>query len=119
MGRVLTGIPAGFYSEYAVYVYHRLENHLEGQSDWEMRGVTHDLNAALREARSLYNTRNFRRVEIKLRSCKPLFGKARMNSRTFKVFCAESMAGEGNARWWPLAIFVLATLTIPAFMFLG
>lgn len=59
------------HSEYAVYIYHRPENQIEGQSDWEMRSVSRDLKAAMSEAQRLYQSENFQKVEIKQRVLDP------------------------------------------------
>jgi hypothetical protein len=50
---------------YTVYIYHRPENQIEGQGDWEMRSVSEDLQSALDEAHRLYDSENFKKVEIK------------------------------------------------------
>ena len=57
--------------EYSVYIYHHPENQHEGQNDWEMRTVTRDLDKALNEARSLYRSQSFRKVEVKQRIVDP------------------------------------------------
>jgi hypothetical protein len=57
--------------EYTVYIYHRPENQIEGQSDWEMRSVSRDRKSAMIEARRLYKTQNFKKVEIKQRVKNP------------------------------------------------
>lgn len=104
MKRIPIRIPAGFRSEYTVYVYHWPENHLEGQGDWEKRGVTADLHAALREARRLYGSRNFRCVEIKRHLFRPLLGKRRTEVTTLRTFGGPAMTGEENTWWLPVAM---------------
>lgn len=93
-------IPAGFTPEYAVYVYHRPENHLEGQSDWEMRSVTGDLRAALCEARNLHKSRNFRCVEVKQHLFRSFSGGGRTPVCTLRTFgnARAFMAGGGCFR---------------------
>lgn len=108
MFRVLTRIPAGFFPEYAVYVYHRPENHLEGQGDWEMRGVTRDLRVAVREARSLYDSRNFRRVEVKRHLSASVSGERRVDVRTLVAHGAETLSGEGSSWRWLAAVAMSA-----------
>lgn len=81
-------------TEYAVYVYHRPENQIEGQSDWEMRSVSKDLRSALYEAQRLFDSSNFKKVEIKHR-VKNSRTKA-VYDYTFKVL--ERGAGYRRAR---------------------
>lgn len=70
--------------EYAVYIYHHPENLMEGQNDWEMRVLTPDLKNALEKARSLYESRGYRMVEVKKRAMD--MRTARMQDQTLKVF---------------------------------
>ena len=54
--------------EYSVYIYHHPENQLEGWNDWEMRKVTSDLSEALDEAKLLFESDEFEKVEVKRKS---------------------------------------------------
>jgi len=80
---VSSGPPA-----YAVYIYHYPENHMEGQNDWEMRTLTADLKTALKDAQSLYDSRGYRRVEVKKRVHDSKYAHTR--DTTLKVFDCES-----------------------------
>jgi len=73
--------------EYSIYIYHRPENQHEGQNDWEMRTITPDLNAAMDEAESLYQSQGYRKVEVKQRVVDPKTEQAR--DYTLKVFAVE------------------------------
>lgn len=97
-------------TEYSVYIYHLPENQHEGQNDWEKRRVTADLNAAMREARMLYRSRGYRKVEVKQRLKDP---RTRlMRDHTLKVFGLESggLASRFACGIWPvgLAVFFCA-----------
>lgn len=76
--------------EYSVYIYHRPENQHEGQNDWEMRTSTLDLNVALDEAESLYESQSFRKVEVKQRIVDPKTEQVR--DYTLKVFANDKDA---------------------------
>lgn len=76
--------------EYSVYIYHHPENQHEGQNDWEMRTSTFDLNAALDEAETLYQSQSFRKVEVKQRVVDPK--TEQMRDYTLKVFTREQEA---------------------------
>lgn len=54
--------------QYAVYIYHEPENHINGQNDWEMRTITSDLDTAIFEATTLFNSQSYRKVEVKKRT---------------------------------------------------
>jgi len=79
-------------AEYSIYIYHRPENYLEGQSDWERRHTTFDFGVALREALRLTQTRNFRKVEIRQRITHPK--TAHISDSTVRIFTPE------KTRWW-------------------
>ena len=73
--------------EYSVYIYHHPENQHEGQNDWEMRTITPDLNRALDEAESLYQSQSYRKVEVKQRIVDPK--TAQMRDHTLKIFSRD------------------------------
>lgn len=73
--------------EYSVYIYHRPENQHEGQNDWEMRAHTVDLNAALDEAETLYQSKSYRKIEVKQRIMDPRTKQVR--DYTLKIFADE------------------------------
>ena len=70
--------------EYSVYIYHHPSNHLEGWNDWEKRSVTKDLQAAMDEARALYESQKFEKVEIKEKRFD--VRKDRSVDKTFKTY---------------------------------
>lgn len=49
--------------EYSVYVYHNPKAKM--QSPWEMKGVTNDMDKAMKTAEKFYNSREFQKVEVK------------------------------------------------------
>ena len=76
--------------EYSVYIYHRPENQHEGQNDWEMRTITPDLNMALDEAETLYQSQSYRKVEVKQRIVDPKTSQIR--DLTLKIFSRDDGA---------------------------
>ena len=87
MAQVLAKADSSSQPEYSVYIYHRPENQHEGQNDWEMRTITQDLNVALDEAESLYESQGYRKVEVKQRIIDPK--TELMRDYTLKVFASE------------------------------
>lgn len=79
--------------EYSVYIYHHPENQHEGQNDWEMRTMTPDLNAAMDEAESLYQSQSFRKVEVKQRIIDPKTDN--VCDYTLKVFSDDQTLFKG------------------------
>lgn len=49
--------------EYSVYVYH--DPNKNTKSPWEMKGVTNDMDKAMKSAENFYNSREFQKVEVK------------------------------------------------------
>jgi hypothetical protein len=92
--------------EYAVYIYHRPENQIEGQNDWEMRTLTQDLDAALREAKCLYQSRGYRKIEVKKRA--PDTKGDCIRAKTLKVFDCNANKGGGKTRYALAAAFAAA-----------
>jgi hypothetical protein len=86
--------------EYSIYVYHLPENQHEGQSDWEKRSVFSSSAAAFQEAYRLFETRKFKRVEIKQRQHN-LYTQA-VQAKTVKVL--DLRAHKKAALFW-LAAF--------------
>ncbi len=87
MAQALAKADTSTQPEYSIYIYHRPENQHEGQNDWEMRTITPDLNAAMDEAESLYQSQGYRKVEVKQRVVDPKTEVAR--DYTLKVFATE------------------------------
>lgn len=56
------GIPE---TEYSIYVYHYPEDIEGGHSDWEKVAVTDCIQEAANKAQALYDSRTFKKVEIK------------------------------------------------------
>ena len=95
--------------EYSVYIYHRPENQHEGQNDWEMRTITPDLNAALDEAESLYESQSYRKVEVKQRVVDPKTSQIR--DFTLKVF-AQDHSHSFSEMWFAAFGVVLVALGV-------
>jgi len=87
MAEALAKADTSLQPEYSVYIYHRPENQHEGQNDWEMRTITPDINIALDEAESLYDSQSYRKVEVKQRVIDPKTEK--VCDYTLKVFTLE------------------------------
>lgn len=49
--------------EYSVYVYHNPKKNTK--SPWEMKGVTSDMDQAMKSAEKFHNSREFTKVEVK------------------------------------------------------
>ncbi|MCC6597283.1 MAG: hypothetical protein IT559_00640 [Alphaproteobacteria bacterium] len=105
-------------NEFVIYVYHWPENHLEGQGDWEMRSVSGDLETAMMDARRLYDTRNFRRVEIQQRFFMPMGGEERGFTRSLKTFTHDSSLGENMAWWGVTGAALITTIALASMAFL-
>lgn len=73
--------------EYSVYIYHRPENQHEGQNDWEMRTITPDLKFALDEAEALYESKGYRKVEVKQRVVD--YKTDKIHDHTLKIFSSH------------------------------
>ncbi|MFK7839411.1 MAG: hypothetical protein AB8B83_03695 [Bdellovibrionales bacterium] len=71
-------------TEYSIYVYLYPEDIENGHSDWEMKSVTTDVNDALHEAQSLFNSSHYKKVEVKRKYFDPKYN--RLIDATFKVF---------------------------------
>ncbi len=56
------GIPE---TEFSIYVYHYPEDIEDGHTDWEKVAVTDCIQEAANKAQSLYDSRDFKKVEIK------------------------------------------------------
>lgn len=49
--------------EYSVYVYHPPSK--KNKSQWEMKGITKDMDQAMKSAEKFYNSREYQKVEVK------------------------------------------------------
>ncbi|MFP4313050.1 MAG: hypothetical protein ACLFR0_01875 [Alphaproteobacteria bacterium] len=49
--------------EYSIYVYHDPKK--KPEKPWEMKGVTPDMNVAMKKAEELNDSREFKKVEVK------------------------------------------------------
>lgn len=76
--------------EYTVYTYRRLASEQGTGQGWERRHITTDRLAAYRRAKELYESAEFRKVEIKQKFFDPR--RARPKDRTLKIF------GPGSVR---------------------
>ena len=101
--------------EYSVYIYHRPENQHEGQNDWEMRTITPDLNAALDEAQSLYQSQSYRKVEVKQRIIDPKTAHTR--DLTLKVFTGDKT--DISVTTWFLAFGVVLGVSAAVYFAAG
>ena len=96
--------------EYTVYIYHLPENQLEGQSDWEMRGMTNNLDIAMYEAQSLFESRNFKKVEVKQRMADPASEK--VSDISIKIYEQAQAAAKVQTCFAPLMLLLGAALSI-------
>ncbi len=69
---------------YSIYIYHRPENCLEGQSDWERRSMTDNFHSAMQEALRLTRSQNFKKVEIRAQRTHPK--TAHITDNTVHIF---------------------------------
>jgi len=103
---ITTGIPE---TEYSVYVYHYADDIEDGYTDWEMKAATLDVQEAVDQAQSLYNTREFKKVEVKKKYFDAKFG--RVIDATHKVFQNKRRASRRSS--------VMALLGLSCFVGIG
>ena len=71
-------------TEYSVYVYFYAQDIENGHTDWEMKAMTSSADEAIDKAQELFNTRNFKKVEIKKKYFDTRYG--RVVDSIYKVF---------------------------------
>lgn len=74
------GIPE---AEFSVYVYHYPEDIEMGHVDWKKESVSNCIQEAANQAQELFDTNNFKKVEIKKKYFDEKYG--RMIDATYKV----------------------------------
>lgn len=103
-------------AEYSVYVYLFPEDIGSGHTDWEMRQVTGNINDAVTEAQKLFNTRNFKKVEVKKKYFDTRY--SRVVDATCKVFQERKRASRRFSVMFLLGLSCLVCmglLAIPLF----
>jgi len=96
-------------TEYSVYVYLYPEDIESGYTDWEMRAVTGSIDDAVQQAQALFDTRDFKKVEVKKKYFDIKY--SRVVDATFKVFQDKRRASRRSS--------VMALLGLSCFVCLG
>lgn len=110
--------PTGAYeTEYSVYVYHYADDIEDGYTDWEMKSATYDEKDAMDQAQSLYNSREFKKVEVKKKYFDEKFG--RMIDATYKVFQHKRRASRRSSVMALLGLSCFVGFGLLAYPFIG
>ena len=71
-------------TEYTIYTFEQPLKQQKGDIVWKKHGTSEDVQSALSEAQSLYDSRKFHKIEVKKKFFDPR--KNRSVDQTFKVF---------------------------------
>ncbi len=112
MAHALVNVRQSSQIEYSVYIYHRPENQIKGQCDWEMRSVSPNKKLAMIEARRLFKSRNFKKVEIKQRVKNP--HTKSISDQTLKILEPGHRRRQIVASLWMGSVLMLALGTVAA-----
>ena len=105
-------------TEFSIYVYHYPEDIEARHTDWEKVAVTNCIQEAVNKAQSLYDSREFKKVEIKKKYFDPKY--QRVIDATYKVL--QDRKKRVSRRSGIMALFgfsCFAGLTVIALPFIG
>ena len=100
--------------EFSVYVYHYPEDIEQGHTDWEKMAVTTCIQVAVNQAQSLFDTRDFKKVEIKKKYFDTKY--ERVIDATYKVFQEKKRVSRRSgimALFGFSCIFGLSVIALP------
>lgn len=103
--------------EFSVYVYHYPEDIEDKHTDWEKMAVTGDLADATDKAEILYNSREFKKVEIKKKYYDARY--QRIMDKTHKVFQDKKRMSRRSGIMALFGFSCFAGLAVVALPFIG
>ena len=107
------GIPE---TEFSIYVYHYPEDIEDKHTDWEMMAVTTCIQEAVNTAQSLYDTNDFKKVEIKKKYFDAKY--QRVIDATYKVFQKKRRVSRRSRVMALFGVSCFAGLTVIALPFI-
>lgn len=103
--------------EYSIYVYHYACDIEEGYTDWEKIGVTSCIQDAVNQAQNLFDTSDFKKVEIKKKFYDTKY--QRVVDATYKVFQDKKRVSRRSGIFTLFGISCIAGLSVIALPFIG